>query len=35
MNVTLNGELLDMMECFKYLRSKITVDGECMINDGP
>ena len=27
-NVALNGELLELMECFNYLGSKITVDGE-------
>ena len=27
MNVALKGELLEEVECFKYLRSDITVDG--------
>ena len=27
MNVSLNGELLEEVECFNYLGSKITVDG--------
>ena len=27
MNIALNGELLEEIECFKYLGSKITVDG--------
>ena len=27
MNVVLNGELHEEVECFKYLGSKITVDG--------
>ena len=28
MNVALNGELLEEVECFKYFISKITVDEE-------
>ena len=27
MIVAMNGELLEEVECFKYLRSNITVDG--------
>ncbi len=28
MNVALNGELLEEVECFKYLGSHVAVDGE-------
>ena len=40
MNVALNGELLEEVECFEHIRSKITVDGgietevKSRINDG-
>ena len=29
MDVILNGEPLEEVNCFKYLRSQVTVDGGC------
>ena len=29
MHVILNGELIEEMDCFKYLRSQVAADGGC------